>query len=1013
MYREPGIGVGMILRRSGAVWRLVRANWTVGVSVYVVALAIGITATVYAQPADNGANDPPDSSVVVSGASEDDCDPKIPFDCTPTATPTPTRPPIPTPTAGECDLKEENCEPATSTPVPPTPTPTYTPTPDHDATATAAAEATADAEATDEAIAAAATAVARANAAATAVARANAAATAVARANAAATAAARAATATAVARANAAATAAARAATATAVARANAAATAVARANATATAEARVRPPTATSPRPTTPTLAFTPTLPDRMDKDSFLHVTARARNLQPNVDYSLSISARAGLGIDNCDTESTGGTRVLPPEGTKTASVRACITGTGVISASLTYYDTKYKEERLLLRITHDIQVVLPADPCTNLSFQSARVQDQTWTTATVVNVTLPEATGDSCDPSYTLEGPTSNPGLPSGIMLDSSTRQLSGTPTARMARTQYTWTATDRRDSSATTSLTFHITVTEEPTPTPPPPPPPPGLPKLKAPTGLDVTPLPQRKARLNWAAVPNANGYTVQIRFAGSDWVDFKSTNARTIEMELDNVVNSLGLANEDYFEFQVKASDSSNSYRDSNFSETVRIIDTPIVRINGKSSSTAQANVKWSAPSDVSVIGYEIRWHKLLGVHDSLNPKQQAFLTHREIGWYPQPAAAWSGPDNAGPSVREHTIDSLQMYEVYGVQLIYRYEDRDEEAEEVLSSGKAFSAREAYVWPSNRVSKRSEPGDIIGGMPVAHNPVTAKTDSGTISYFYRICEETLPSGKQSDWVNFINHALLQWEYASDGLVKMVHLVDPNGNSLRCSNYKDFLDEIATVVASLEGYDTPTDDIVTVVGGLLENFQNNGLKSTRTGGLITPSDEQVFDLLQNEIMMLPDITTLMPRDSDFFKRRAAIFSEVNRHISVGNCPSACAMTNETTDALGNKVRTSDIYLSEEAHGKKELIDLSGGKEIKFNTCPDYPNGNESDPYNYPYSSLVHEAGHALGIGQQQGITHPTMRDSIMNYFLREPDCSPHPFDILAIYTLYQSEG
>ncbi len=80
-------------------------------------------------------------------------------------------------------------------------------------------------------------------------------------------------------------------------------------------------------------------------------------------------------------------------------------------------------------------------------------------------------------------------------------------------------------------------------------------------------------------------------------------------------------------------------------------------------------------------------------------------------------------------------------------------------------------------------------------------------------------------------------------------------------------------------------------------------------------------------------------------------------------------------------------------------------------------FNPCP-----NTNDNYNNPYSSLVHEAGHALGIraaskkaadSRLQG--HPSITDSIMNYStvtgVVEPDCSPHPLDIMAIYTIYQT--
>ena len=39
----------------------------------------------------------------------------------------------------------------------------------------------------------------------------------------------------------------------------------------------------------------------------------------------------------------------------------------------------------------------------------------------------------------------------------------------------------------------------------------------------------------------------------------------------------------------------------------------------------------------------------------------------------------------------------------------------------------------------------------------------------------------------------------------------------------------------------------------------------------------------------------------------------------------------------------------------------------------------------------------------------------SHSTVADSVMNYDGRvgtyEPDCSPHPLDIMAIYALYQT--
>ncbi len=75
-------------------------------------------------------------------------------------------------------------------------------------------------------------------------------------------------------------------------------------------------------------------------------------------------------------------------------------------------------------------------------------------------------------------------------------------------------------------------------------------------------------------------------------------------------------------------------------------------------------------------------------------------------------------------------------------------------------------------------------------------------------------------------------------------------------------------------------------------------------------------------------------------------------------------------------------------------------------------FNRCP-----KTSDNYNVPYSSLVHEAGHALAIrggtdGMDQQRFHPSgaIHCAIMSYGGNEPKCSPHPLDIMAITALYQ---
>ena len=95
---------------------------------------------------------------------------------------------------------------------------------------------------------------------------------------------------------------------------------------------------------------------------------------------------------------------------------------------------------------------------------------------------------------------------------------------------------------------------------------------------------------------------------------------------------------------------------------------------------------------------------------------------------------------------------------------------------------------------------------------------------------------------------------------------------------------------------------------------------------------------------------------------------------------------------------------------------------------------TCnPDLNLGSSNPEAGYwAYHTAVHEAGHALGMSgindfilrQRYHAAHPTIPDSVMNYDIpgdirhpsvsddfAEPDCSPHPFDVMAMFALYQS--
>ena len=138
---------------------------------------------------------------------------------------------------------------------------------------------------------------------------------------------------------------------------------------------------------------------------------------------------------------------------------------------------------------------------------------------------------------------------------------------------------------------------------------------------------------------------------------------------------------------------------------------------------------------------------------------------------------------------------------------------------------------------------------------------------------------------------------------------------------------------------------------------------------------------------------------------------------------------------MTQILLDAGFNRRQASNVLQGVDVSFKKSKFDsdpLSIPMGTEFNTCSSDPDDGYS-----AYRTAVHEAGHALGLSNFDYIdlvrhskqfyeaAHPTIPDSVLNYDdevptdwatwapspLNEPDCSPHPFDVMAIYALYQT--
>ena len=133
---------------------------------------------------------------------------------------------------------------------------------------------------------------------------------------------------------------------------------------------------------------------------------------------------------------------------------------------------------------------------------------------------------------------------------------------------------------------------------------------------------------------------------------------------------------------------------------------------------------------------------------------------------------------------------------------------------------------------------------------------------------------------------------------------------------------------------------------------------------------------------------------------------------------------CVSPAIVIGEPVHA-GNRYAHADITFNK---SQVDVRNLSPAvpSDVAFNKCRvnNTPQQNDvsgmSDQYG-AYAITVHEGGHVLGIG---GIeidlttltvlprgAHPSTGDSALNYNWSEPDCAPHPLDIMAIRALYQS--
>ena len=558
-------------------------------------------------------------------------------------------------------------------------------------------------------------------------------------------------------------------------------------------------------------------------------------------------------------------------------------------------------------------------------------------------------------------------------------------------------TFTPTPTYTPTATATPTHTPTPTLTPTPMPA---------RLAAPENIDVEPRPLRVARISWDAVDGAKAY--EVRLHNHLFEKDKSTSTMTLVPEIGiacvddgethyDVMLDRHLIDDKIDEFEVRAikDDCSTTQTDRNanpinseYSPKIRIKDNPIVSVNGDSRKAAdgigQALVKWLPES--STTGYTMHHRQIAGDHS------------KKDGWRPD-SFANSIRVTKFDSSTSHTILGLQLKRIYAIRM--NYIDAD--------GVKVFSGRDRYVWPSKDFPKEDE---RVATYPFfGHWP--------TKEFKYRICDQTFPSNKRTAWREVIKKAFEQWEEETDGLVRVTL------DSSKCGLGKDSpidvykhlklnLNEVYMVDTTQQTLLQPVNLIIRISPSPFRQLSSYAVRAV-TGQTDIVNFLRYADDIRAACVYLTKSACTISRLYSQGARAAGILSN-NEHSVTG------------VDILFKKNRFNDDH-----------IDMP--KSVKFNQCQPMVLGENPDTKEWmfvdghsAYTIALHEAGHALGtsghsypdiLGSSDPVggddtyhrAHPSIPSATMNYnseihdVVDEPDCSPHPFDVLAIYALYQT--
>ena len=231
--------------------------------------------------------------------------------------------------------------------------------------------------------------------------------------------------------------------------------------------------------------------------------------------------------------------------------------------------------------------------------------------------------------------------------------------------------------------------------------------------------------------------------------------------------------------------------------------------------------------------------------------------------------------------------------------------------------------------------------------------------------------------------------IVHAFDQWETATDGLVTM-SLNIAGGKSEPCVNYEPVVN---TIEAAIEAEIQDLEDLGVIVSPD-DRIETSEIRDFVEG-------LSIYTNLSQEDANLSEV--MMVHVDDSKDVRVAAFNELSDLVGFSDCivrSLGCAVNVRNQPSV-------DILINDTFANTPPVIQSS-----VFDRCL-----TGTPKQMTLYETLVHEAGHALGISfgsdeTEQVDKHPQIKESIMGYFrLRRGHCSPSPFDSMAIYAIYQT--